>query len=247
MSDTMSAKILQFVSRSEQVRLRGQRNYSRYMLVTKGFVAGDSRERAQWQKEYAEEARRDAEWNRRHGPVPGGPSVLQWRHDAQATQEEPRRTVHVQQVGQWSRSHADDRWPAASWSINAAARPDWELYRRLKAEGRLNLLFHFSEPAIVSLPRVETLTPPPNLLPFISRAEHLAWREQWRKGRWVKLSWTQKERDAILRQDELYRQADANWELNHGPIADGAKLLPFPKRLQLLPELVVDAGGIIEG
>jgi len=80
----MPATILPFVSRSEQLRLRGMRNYSRYMLVTKRFVAGDSLERAQWQKEYAEEARRDADWNRRHGPVPGGASVLQWRHDSQA-------------------------------------------------------------------------------------------------------------------------------------------------------------------
>lgn len=102
-------QILAFVSRAEQLRLRGQRNYSRYMLVTKGFVAGDSLERAQWQKESAEEARYDADWNHRHGPVPGGASVLQWRPDAQATWEEPRRTAHAHQVAQWSRSHADDR------------------------------------------------------------------------------------------------------------------------------------------
>ena len=107
----MSAKILSFVSRSEQLRLRGQRNYSRYMLVTKRFVAGDSLERAQWQKESAEEARFDAEWNRRHGPVTGGASVLQLQHDAQATQGEPRRTVHVERVSQWSRSHAGDSRP----------------------------------------------------------------------------------------------------------------------------------------
>jgi hypothetical protein len=113
---------------------------------------------------------------------------------------------------------------------------DWELYRRLKAEGRLNLLFRLSEPVSVSLPRAEPLSPRPNPLPFISRAQHLAWREQWRKGRWVKLSWAQRERDAILSQDELYRQTDANWELNHGPIADGAKLLRFPKQPQLIPE-----------
>jgi hypothetical protein len=108
--------------------------------------------------------------------------------------------------------------------------PDWELYRRLKTEGRLNLLFHFSEPAIVWLPKAETLAPRPNLLPFISRAEHLAWREQWRKGRWVRLSWTQKERDAILRQDELYRQADAHWELNHGRLPGGASVVPFHRK-----------------
>jgi hypothetical protein len=105
----MSAKIIKFVSRSEQLRLRGQRNYSRYMLVTKGFVAGDSLERAQWQKEDARESKRDAEWKRRHGPIPGGASVLQWRHESQSTREEPRRNAHVQQVSQRSRSHADDR------------------------------------------------------------------------------------------------------------------------------------------
>jgi hypothetical protein len=127
----------------------------------------------------------------------------------------------------------DQRRNGPSTPLPAA---DWELYRRLKAEGRLNLLFRFSEAAIVSLPKAEALTPRRNLLPFISRAEHLAWREQWRKGRWVKLSWTQKERDAILRQDELYRQMDANWERTHGPIADGAKLLPFPKRPPLIPK-----------
>jgi hypothetical protein len=34
-------------------------------------------------------------------------------------------------------------------------------------------------------------------------------------------------RDAILRQDEEYRQADAKWELNHGPIPGGARVLVF--------------------
>ena len=55
------------------------------------------------------------------------------------------------------------------------------------------------------------------VLKFVSRAEHLAWRARWKNGRWVKLSWAQEERDAILRQDEEYRQADARWELNHVP------------------------------
>jgi hypothetical protein len=45
---------------------------------------------------------------------------------------------------------------------------DWELYRRLKAERRLNLRFRFSEPTLVSLPKAETLMARPNLLPFIS-------------------------------------------------------------------------------
>jgi len=68
--------VLRFVSREEQLRLRGQRNYSRYMLFTKRFVASDSPERLQWQRESAEESQRDVAWNRRHGPVPGGASVF---------------------------------------------------------------------------------------------------------------------------------------------------------------------------
>lgn len=48
---------------------------------------------------------------------------------------------------------------------------------------------------------------------FVSRAEHLAWRERWKKRTFVKLAWTPNERAAILRQDELYRQADERWEL----------------------------------
>jgi hypothetical protein len=53
------------------------------------------------------------------------------------------------------------------------------------------------------------------------------WRERWKKGRWVKLSWTPEERSAILRQDEAYRQADARWQLNHGPVRGGARVLAF--------------------
>ena len=52
-------------------------------------------------------------------------------------------------------------------------------------------------------------------------------------------------RDSILRQDEIYRQADVRWELKHGPITGGAKLLPFPKRRQLITDSVVDDGGAI--
>jgi len=51
------------------------------MLVTKKFVAPDSPERLRWQKESAEESQRDAAWNRRHGPVPGGARILQLRNE----------------------------------------------------------------------------------------------------------------------------------------------------------------------
>ncbi len=69
------------------------------------------------------------------------------------------------------------------------------------------------------------------ILKFVSRAEHLAWRERWKNGRWVKLSWTPEERNAILRQDETYRQADARWQMNHGPVPRGADVVRFSREL----------------
>jgi hypothetical protein len=77
--------------------------------------------------------------------------------------------------------------------------------------------------------RSSTTTPliDSRILKFVSRAEHLAWREGWKKGRWAKLSWTPEERSAILRQDEVSRQADARWQLNHGPVPGGASILQW--------------------
>ena len=46
----VDSQVLKFVSRAEQLRLRGQRNYSRYMFIVKGFVDADGPERAQWRK-----------------------------------------------------------------------------------------------------------------------------------------------------------------------------------------------------
>ena len=53
--------------------------FDRYMQITKGFVDPDGPERAQWRKEDAQESVQDAEWNQRHGPVPGGAAILRWR------------------------------------------------------------------------------------------------------------------------------------------------------------------------
>ena len=80
-----NGRVVTFVSRAEQLRLRGQRNYDRYMLFMKRFVERDGPERAQWQRESAEDVVRDAEWNERHGPVPGGPRILQWNTNVLAT------------------------------------------------------------------------------------------------------------------------------------------------------------------
>ena len=73
------SQVLGFISRAEQLDLRGRRNYDRYIQVTKGFVDPDSLERAEWQRESAEESMRDTEWNERHGPVASGASILRWR------------------------------------------------------------------------------------------------------------------------------------------------------------------------
>jgi hypothetical protein len=74
-----------------------------------------------------------------------------------------------------------------------------------------------------------TLRVTSRIVKFVSRVEHLAWRERWKNGRWVKFSWTPEERAAILRQDEIYRQADARWELNHGPVPGGAVVRLFAR------------------
>jgi hypothetical protein len=73
---------LRFVFRAEQLRLRGQRNHSRYMFIVKGFVDPNGPERAQWRKEDVQESVQDAEWNERHGPVPGGARVLMFSVEA---------------------------------------------------------------------------------------------------------------------------------------------------------------------
>ena len=108
---------------------------------------------------------------------------------------------------------------------------DWNLYRRLKAEGRLNILFRLSEPTCVSMLRRNEPPVPdrPNVVRFVSRAEQLAWREQSKRGRWVRLSWPPHEREAILRQDHLFREADERWGQHHGPLPGGARLLLFER------------------
>ena len=66
------------------------------------------------------------------------------------------------------------------------------------------------------------------ILKFVPRADHLKWREAWKRRRWVRLSWTPEERAAILWQDEQYRLADIRWAERHGPVAGGAIIALFP-------------------
>ena len=76
----VDSHVVKFVSRADQLRLRGRRNYDRYMRVIKEYVSFDGPKHAQWQKESAEDAMWDAVWKKRHGPVPGGARILRWRH-----------------------------------------------------------------------------------------------------------------------------------------------------------------------
>jgi hypothetical protein len=86
---------------------------------------------------------------------------------------------------------------------------DWDLYRRLKAEGRLNLLFQQGPEMAAWLLNDKVTGCVPNVLPFVSRAEHLAWRKQWVLGRWQILSPPPELRAATLKQDAIYRERDA--------------------------------------
>jgi hypothetical protein len=69
------------------------------MLVVKKFVKSDGPERREWEKEFAEDAVRDAGWNKRHGPVDGGASILRWSHNQAPVREASEGTVlHLEDV-----------------------------------------------------------------------------------------------------------------------------------------------------
>jgi hypothetical protein len=77
----LKSQVIEFLSRADLLHRRGRRNYNRYMLVTKKLVAPDGPERLRWQRESAEESQHDVAWNRHHGPVPGGATILLWRDE----------------------------------------------------------------------------------------------------------------------------------------------------------------------
>ncbi len=110
---------------------------------------------------------------------------------------------------------------------NTRTLPDPDLYSRLKALGKLNLLFRFAD----DTPGLGQQAPlsSSNVVPFISRSQHLAWRERWRVGRFVKLNWTPEERAAILRQDALFGEADCEWQQRHPTPVGRAVVVLFPR------------------
>jgi hypothetical protein len=72
----MPAKILQFVSRSEQLRLRGMRNFSHWHSITKGLEPFGPAERHRLFLRQAEDEATDRAWVQRHHPLAGRAVVL---------------------------------------------------------------------------------------------------------------------------------------------------------------------------
>ena len=68
-----------------------------------------------------------------------------------------------------------------------------------------------------------------NVILFISRSDQLFWRNRWTQGRFVKLAWTAEQRAEILRQDEIFRQADVEWERRHPKTTNAAMIVRFPR------------------
>jgi hypothetical protein len=62
----MPAKVLQFISRAEQLRLRASRNWGRFLTKRGPYTHPDPTERAKLQYEQLEEERADRDWPRRH-------------------------------------------------------------------------------------------------------------------------------------------------------------------------------------
>lgn len=75
----MSAKILKFISRKEQVRQRGMHNYCHWKRVTKGLEPFGPAERRRLFLRQAEDEVKDRSWVQRHHPLAEGGVVLSFR------------------------------------------------------------------------------------------------------------------------------------------------------------------------
>jgi hypothetical protein len=72
----MAAQIFKFVSRAEQLHLRGMRNYCRWNRIIRNRATED--ERSQWNDDTYADRKADAEWAKDHGPVEGGAWVARF-------------------------------------------------------------------------------------------------------------------------------------------------------------------------
>lgn len=74
----MAAHIVKFTSREEQLRLRGVRNFCRWMAKVRNRVEHDSPQWWKWKDDAFAERKADAEWAKRHGPIRGGAWVARF-------------------------------------------------------------------------------------------------------------------------------------------------------------------------
>lgn len=78
LGDTMTADILQFVSRKEQLSRRDVRKFGHWMMLVKGRVNPNGPEASEWREQELLERKADAEWAKRHGTVDGERRVAQF-------------------------------------------------------------------------------------------------------------------------------------------------------------------------
>ena len=103
------------------------------------------------------------------------------------------------------------------------------LRQQCHVAGRVNLLYRLSPetPGYQVGPSIDVAVA--HVLPFVSRSDHLFFRAEWYRGRWVRLTWTPEQKAAILRQDAVFCSSDLEWSKRHQPV-DGATVVPFPPR-----------------
>src|SRR5262249_49707798 len=76
-NDTM-ATILKFVSRGEQLRLRGMRNFAHWNRIRLGQEPFGPNERSRLFHRQAEDEAKDRAWVQRHHPLPESANVLRF-------------------------------------------------------------------------------------------------------------------------------------------------------------------------
>lgn len=74
----MPASILRFIARRTQVRLRQVHQVAQFVNRYGQFVQPGPTDVARLATEQLEHEQRDHDWNRRHGPIPGGAQVVRF-------------------------------------------------------------------------------------------------------------------------------------------------------------------------
>lgn len=75
----MKARVLRFIPRQIQLRLRKAQRLSRFITRDGNYVRPSAMQREELRREARTQEHQDAHWRRRHGPVSGGASVSPFR------------------------------------------------------------------------------------------------------------------------------------------------------------------------